>query len=93
MVSPIFRSNKQSTLKARERKNCSVNMGGKSTCLRQTCLLAIMAQIVCFVPAEFCSLTLVDRIYTRLGESDRILMSQSTLFVEVRVAYFCVGNK
>jgi DNA mismatch repair protein MSH6 len=70
-----------------------VNMGGKSTCLRQTCLLAIMAQIVCFVPAEFCSLTPVDRIYTRLGESDRILMSQSTLFVEVRVAYFCVGNK
>ena len=52
-----------------------------------------MAQIVCFVPAEFCSLTPVDRIYTRLGESDRILMSQSTLFLEVRVAYFCVGNK
>ena len=62
-----------------------VNMGGKSTCLRQTCLLAIMAQIGCFVPAEFCSLTPVDRIYTRLGASDRILMGQSTFFVEVRI--------
>ncbi|GKY92700.1 hypothetical protein MPSEU_000240200 [Mayamaea pseudoterrestris] len=60
-----------------------VNMGGKSTCLRQTCLLAIMAQIGCFVPAESFELTPVDRIYTRLGASDRILMGQSTFFVEL----------
>jgi len=60
-----------------------VNMGGKSTCLRQTCLIAILAQIGCFVPAEECSLTPVDRIFTRLGASDRILMGQSTFFVEL----------
>lgn len=59
------------------------NMGGKSTLLRQTCLIAIMAQIGSFVPAERCALTPVDRIYTRLGASDRILCGQSTFFVEL----------
>jgi DNA mismatch repair protein MSH6 len=59
------------------------NMGGKSTLLRQTCLLAILAQIGCFVPALECSLTPVDRIYTRLGASDRILQGHSTFFVEL----------
>lgn len=63
-----------------------VNMGGKSTALRQTCLIAILAQIGCFVPAEECRLCPVDRIYTRLGASDRILLGQSTFFVEVRFA-------
>ena len=47
------------------------NMGGKSTLLRQTCLIAILAQIGSYVPAEKCSLTPVDRIFTRLGASDR----------------------
>lgn len=41
------------------------NMGGKSTLLRQTCILAILAQVGCFVPAEDCYLTPVDRIFTR----------------------------
>jgi len=59
------------------------NMGGKSTLLRQTCLVAILAQIGCFVPAEECSLTPFDRIFTRLGASDRILLGQSTFFVEL----------
>ncbi len=59
------------------------NMGGKSTLLRQTCLIAILAQIGCFVPAEDCSLTPFDRIFTRLGASDRILLGQSTFFVEL----------
>lgn len=53
------------------------------TMLRQTCLIAIMAQIGCFVPAQECSLTPVDRIFTRLGASDRILSGQSTFFVEL----------
>ena len=44
------------------------NMGGKSTFLRQTCILAILAQIGSFVPAEECELTPIDRIYTRLGK-------------------------
>jgi hypothetical protein len=56
---------------------------GKSTLLRQTCLITILAQIGSFVPAEECELTPVDRIFTRLGASDRILLGQSTFFVEV----------
>jgi len=59
------------------------NMGGKSTMLRQTCLIAIMAQVGCFVPATECTLTPLDRIFTRLGASDRILSGQSTFFVEL----------
>eukprot|EP00586_Coscinodiscus_wailesii_P008924 CAMPEP_0172523302 /NCGR_PEP_ID=MMETSP1066-20121228/293589_1 /TAXON_ID=671091 /ORGANISM="Coscinodiscus wailesii, Strain CCMP2513" /LENGTH=1339 /DNA_ID=CAMNT_0013306373 /DNA_START=56 /DNA_END=4076 /DNA_ORIENTATION=- len=59
------------------------NMGGKSTLLRQTCLLAILTQIGSFVPAQSCSLTPIDRIFTRLGASDRILSGQSTFFVEL----------
>lgn len=59
------------------------NMGGKSTLLRQTCLIAILAQIGCYVPAEECALTPVDRIFTRLGACDRILLGQSTFFVEL----------
>jgi DNA mismatch repair protein MSH6 len=59
------------------------NMGGKSTLLRQTSLIVILAQIGCFVPASECALTPVDRIYTRLGASDRILLGQSTFFVEL----------
>ena len=59
------------------------NMGGKSTLLRQTCLIAILAQIGSFVPAESCELTPLDRIFTRLGASDRLLLGQSTFFVEL----------
>ena len=62
-------------------------MGGKSTMLRQTCLIAILAQIGSFVPAEQCQLTPVDCIFTRLGASDRILLGQSTFFVEVRCTH------
>ena len=59
------------------------NMGGKSTLLRQTCLITILAQIGCMVPAEECVLTPVDRIFTRVGASDKILAGQSTFFVEL----------
>jgi dsDNA-specific endonuclease/ATPase MutS2 len=43
------------------------NMGGKSTLLRETCVLAIIAQVGCFVPAASCRLSPVDRIFTRIG--------------------------
>ena len=59
------------------------NMGGKSTLLRQTCIAVILAQIGCFVPAESFSLTPVDRIFTRIGASDRILEGKSTFYVEM----------
>ena len=59
------------------------NMGGKSTLLRQTCVIAIMAQIGCHVSASKCVLSPVDRIFTRIGASDRILEGQSTFYVEL----------
>lgn len=59
------------------------NMGGKSTLLRTTCLIVIMAQMGCFVPADYCELTCVDHIFTRVGASDRILENKSTFFLEL----------
>ena len=59
------------------------NMGGKSTLLRQTCLAVIIAQIGCYVPAERCAMTLVDKIFTRIGASDKLLENKSTFFIEM----------
>lgn len=59
------------------------NMGGKSTLLRQTCLIVIMAQAGCFAPADSCVLTPIDRIFTRVGANDRIMHGQSTFLVEL----------
>ena len=59
------------------------NMGGKSTLMRQTGLLVVLAQLGCFVPAEEMTFTVVDRIFTRLGAMDRILCGESTFFVEM----------
>lgn len=59
------------------------NMGGKSTYLRQTALLAVMAQMGCFVPAERMRLGVVDRIYTRIGASDNVAEGRSTFMVEM----------
>ncbi|XP_018580482.2 DNA mismatch repair protein Msh6 [Scleropages formosus] len=59
------------------------NMGGKSTLMRQCGLVVILAQLGCYVPAESLRLTPVDRIFTRLGASDRIMAGESTFFVEL----------
>lgn len=59
------------------------NMGGKSTLMRQIGLLTVMAQIGAHVPAESCRLSLVDRIFTRLGAQDDILSGHSTFLVEL----------
>ncbi|NXR35893.1 MSH6 protein, partial [Zosterops hypoxanthus] len=59
------------------------NMGGKSTLMRQAGLLVVMAQLGCYVPAETCRLTPIDRVFTRLGASDRIMAGESTFFVEL----------
>ncbi|XP_070208763.1 DNA mismatch repair protein Msh6-like isoform X2 [Littorina saxatilis] len=59
------------------------NMGGKSTLMRQTGLIVILAQLGCHVPAETCRLTPVDRIFTRLGASDKIMSGESTFYVEL----------
>ncbi|XP_068210274.1 DNA mismatch repair protein Msh6 isoform X2 [Palaemon carinicauda] len=59
------------------------NMGGKSTLMRQTALICLLAQLGSFVPASSCQLSPIDRIFTRLGASDRIMMGESTFFVEL----------
>jgi DNA mismatch repair protein MutS len=59
------------------------NMGGKSTFLRQTALITILAQMGCFVPARAARLSLVDRIFTRIGASDNLARGRSTFMVEM----------
>lgn len=59
------------------------NMAGKSTYLRQNALIIIMAQAGSFVPAEEAVIGLVDKIYTRIGASDRLAQGQSTFMVEM----------
>ena len=59
------------------------NMGGKSTYLRQAALIAILAQMGSFVPAESAALPLIDRVFTRIGASDNLARGRSTFMVEM----------
>jgi DNA mismatch repair protein MutS len=59
------------------------NMGGKSTYLRQTALISIMAQMGSFVPATQAKLPIVDRVFTRIGASDNLARGRSTFLVEM----------
>ena len=59
------------------------NMGGKSTYLRQVALLNVMAQMGCFVPSHSANLSLLDRIFTRIGAGDNLAGGKSTFLVEM----------
>jgi len=62
------------------------NMAGKSTYLRQNALIALMAQIGCYVPASEARIGMVDKIFTRIGASDNLSMGRSTFLVEMQEA-------
>ncbi|NLZ75057.1 MAG: DNA mismatch repair protein MutS [Erysipelotrichia bacterium] len=68
------------------------NMGGKSTYMRQCLLIAIMAQIGCYVPAKSAILPIFDQIFTRIGSTDDILSGQSTFMVEMLEANNALQN-
>jgi len=68
------------------------NMSGKSTYLRQTALISIMAQVGSFVPAQRASLPIFERIYTRIGANDDLAGGRSTFFVEAEELAHILGT-
>ncbi|OMJ22240.1 DNA mismatch repair protein msh6 [Smittium culicis] len=59
------------------------NMGGKSTLIRQVCIAIILAQLGCYIPAKSGKMTVFNRIFTRLGARDNLLLGRSTFMVEM----------
>ena len=68
------------------------NMAGKSTYMRQVALIALMAQIGSFVPADYAKIGIVDRIFTRVGASDDLASGQSTFMVEMNEVANIISN-
>lgn len=68
------------------------NMAGKSTYMRQTALIALMAQIGSFVPAKSCECGIIDKIFTRIGASDDLASGQSTFMLEMNEVSYILKN-
>ncbi|CCQ09553.1 DNA mismatch repair protein MutS [Pseudoalteromonas luteoviolacea B = ATCC 29581] len=68
------------------------NMGGKSTYMRQTALITLMAHIGCFVPAQRACIGNIDRIFTRIGASDDLASGRSTFMVEMTETATILNN-
>jgi len=68
------------------------NMAGKSTYMRQVAILAIMAQIGCYVPAKEAKMPIFDQIFTRIGASDDLVSGESTFMVEMTEANNAIQN-
>jgi DNA mismatch repair protein MutS len=68
------------------------NMAGKSTYIRQVALIALMAQVGCWVPAKACHIGLVDRIFSRVGASDDLARGNSTFMVEMNETANILNN-
>ena len=68
------------------------NMAGKSTYMRQTALIVLMAHIGCFVPAKAARIPVIDRIFTRVGASDNLILDQSTFMVEMTEVASIIQN-
>jgi DNA mismatch repair protein MutS len=68
------------------------NMGGKSTFMRQTALLCILAMIGSYIPAQSACIGLIDRIFTRIGASDDLISGRSTFMVEMTETALILNN-
>ncbi|MED6157028.1 MutS protein msh4 [Stylosanthes scabra] len=68
------------------------NMSGKSTYLQQVCLIVILAQVGCYVPARFSTLRAVDRMFTRMGAVDNLESNSSTFMTEMKETAFIMQN-
>ena len=68
------------------------NMAGKSTYMRQTAIIALMAQIGSFVPADSCECGIIDKIFTRIGASDDLASGQSTFMLEMNEVSYILKN-